>query len=424
MLDAFPKTFLWGATLHSHCVEGEHYDSDWWHWEQRPGHITDDSTSQHGADHWSQFAEDIRLASEYGMNSLLITLEWSRIQPETDTFDKKSLRHYTKVFETCQKHGIRPICALQHVTLPRWMAIDGGWLNAKSAEWFSTYTERVMEAIGGLCDLWIPLHEAMHGLVQGYQLGKWPPQQRSMRMLERAMQGQVVAYAASSAVIKRANPGAEVGWSTRAADYVPLNPYSAWDARVACREEQRSNREMLESLTKSVDAATIDFLGISFFGRRSVSMDWRASGAGFARYGEEKDAHFEYSACPEGFGKALAEFGAYGKKLYVLGNGCPHRSDAEQCGYLLDHVEGVREAMEKGIDVRGYMVHSLLNGFEWERGFEPKYGLMVVDRKRMTRTPNSIALLYKELCETGEVRAGTISKFCPDRAGLMKGTLS
>ena len=82
------------------------------------------------------------------MNSLLITLEWSRIQPEADTFDKKSLRHYTKVFETCQKHGIRPICALQHVTLPRWMAIDGGWLNAKSAEWFSTYTERVMEAIG------------------------------------------------------------------------------------------------------------------------------------------------------------------------------------------------------------------------------------------------------------------------------------
>lgn len=415
MLERFPESFMWGATLHSHCVEGEHFDSNWWRWEQRPGNIGDGSNSQYGVDHWNRYGDDIRLAGEFGMNTLLITFEWSRIQPSRDVFDEGALRHYQDVLEACGEHGITAICAMQHVTLPQWMAAKGGWSNSESPEWFRDYAKRIVEELGELCGYWIPVHEGMRGLVEGYQQGHWPPERRSPGGLEAATRHQVAAHGFAYTRIKECCPDAQVGLSVRAGLHVPGNPYSAWDARIALREGRRNNDRMLDELAAGSDEAPIDFLGVSYFGQRAVSMRWRSVWTSFVEYlGGDGDG-YDCMACAEGFGELLDSYGSYSLPIFVLGNGCAHVTDEEQCGYLLDHVEVVREAIARGVDIRGYVYHSLLNGFEWDQGYARRYGLMVVDRERMTRSPNSIALLYKELCETGMVRDAMVAKFCPER---------
>jgi len=60
------------------------------------------------------------------------------------------------------------------------------------------------------------------------------------------------------------------------------------------------------------------------------------------------------------------------------------------------------------------MYRSLLDGMEWTEGLAHHRALVHVDFDKLTRTPNTIAYLYKELCETGSVRPGTIAQFCPN----------
>lgn len=418
-MEAFPDTFQWGATLHSHCVEGEHFDSDWWRWEQRPGNIADESNSERAVDHWNRFIDDVKLASTYGMNSLFITLEWSRIHTAVDIFDDKAIAHYRDVLKTCQTHGITPVCAMHHITLPQWIAAKGGWLNAHCADWFRTYVKRVIETLGEFCHQWIPIHEPMHALVEGYQQGHWPPEKKSPFALHRATRHQITAHQYAYARIKEHNSEASVGWSTRATTYIPRNPYSAWDTRVALREAKRNNHRMLSRLLNNRSSAPVDFIGLSYFGQRTVSMKWRSPQSSFVRYSVRKTTVPELSPCPEGLAALLDDYTQYRLPILITGNGYPQGTDEDQCSYLIDHVDVVQRALDDGIDVRGYMYHALLNGFEWDYGFTRRYGLMVVDHERLTRTPNSVALLYKELCETGAMRPGTIAAFCPNRAREM-----
>jgi beta-glucosidase len=64
--------------------------------------------------------------------------------------------------------------------------------------------------------------------------------------------------------------------------------------------------------------------------------------------------------------------------------------------------------------VRGYLHRSLLDGFEWDRGYGARYGLVHVGRTSMARTPNTSAYLYKDIAASGGIRSGALARFSPD----------
>jgi beta-galactosidase len=113
----------------------------------------------------------------------------------------------------------------------------------------------------------------------------------------------------------------------------------------------------------------------------------------------------------------LIELAEYSLPIVVTGNGVATTDDGIRCRYLLDHLAEVRRAMEDGVDIRGYFHRSLLDSFEWTRGYSVRYGLFHVDKTTKTRTPNQSAFLYKEFCESGAVRRGTVAQFCPGWQG-------
>jgi len=64
-----------------------------------------------------------------------------------------------------------------------------------------------------------------------------------------------------------------------------------------------------------------------------------------------------------------------------------------------EQINGVAEALEAGIDVRGHLYWSLMDNYEWALGFEKKFGLVEIDYKTLERRIRPSAWRYKELIE-------------------------
>jgi beta-glucosidase len=71
--------------------------------------------------------------------------------------------------------------------------------------------------------------------------------------------------------------------------------------------------------------------------------------------------------------------------------------------YLRRHLLELHEAIESGIDVRGYFVWSLMDNFEWAYGYEPRFGLIYVDYATQKRLPKLSARWYSEVIKDNAV---------------------
>jgi beta-glucosidase/6-phospho-beta-glucosidase/beta-galactosidase len=66
---------------------------------------------------------------------------------------------------------------------------------------------------------------------------------------------------------------------------------------------------------------------------------------------------------------------------------------------MYTHIIQVARALQEGIDLRGYFWWSLLDNFEWDKGFAPRFGLLAVDYENRSRNIRPFALRYKKICE-------------------------
>ena len=71
--------------------------------------------------------------------------------------------------------------------------------------------------------------------------------------------------------------------------------------------------------------------------------------------------------------------------------------DERRLEYLRAHIDAVERARAEGVDVRGYYVWSLLDNFEWEWGYEKRFGIVYVDYATQRRIPKRSALWYRDL---------------------------
>jgi len=123
----FPPGFLWGAATSAHQVEGGNVNNDWWAFEQHPGSAALES-SLDGIDHYHRYKEDFELVASLGHNAHRLSIEWSRLEPAPGQFSRAAVAHYRRVLSTLEDAGLTAMVTLHHFTLPRWHAIQGGWL--------------------------------------------------------------------------------------------------------------------------------------------------------------------------------------------------------------------------------------------------------------------------------------------------------
>lgn len=401
---AFGKKFLWGVSSSAHQVEGGQHNQ-WTVWElenakalaaQSPYHYDDlDSWSQHKAqaslaanyvsgravDHYALYEQDIELIHKMNMNTYRFSIEWSRIQPEPDTWNATAVEHYRSVLRACQAKGIEPIVTLFHFTLPVWFTERGGFERTNNVHYFVEFAERILSEISGIKYV-ITLNEPELYVRRSYIDGVWPPQVMNRR----------VAATVSTNLAKAHNQIADkLHASSRrykvsiAKNYSYIYPGDdAWlSVRAASFKQYRDNAVFLNKVVKRCD-----FIGINYYfsdrvyGYRVHNPENRVSDVGW-----DMQPHYLARAIEDIYEK-------YNKPILITESGVADADDNHRQWWLTQSLLALQTAIKKSVPVIGYLYWSLTDTFEWEKGFWPQFGLFAVDRKTMKRTPRPSAVWY------------------------------
>lgn len=394
----FPESFLWGSATAAHQVEGGNVNNDWWAWEHRSGTPAVESSGD-GIDHWHRWPEDVALMAELGHTAHRFSVEWSRLEPAPGEWSAASFDHYRRVLEALADAGLAAFVTLQHFTLPRWLAEDGGWLAPGAVDRFAELSGRVAERLGDLVPWFCTINEPNVLARFGYDLGLFPPGHTDPVLAERATERLLAAHAAAVQAVRAARPSTPVGLTVALSSMQPARP----DEECAREVERLRYRSVTPYLTEPAG----DFLGVQYYTRWLI--DPRVRTAEGTRAGPPEGARLTqmgWEIHPGGLREVLHEAAASGLPLVVTENGIATDDDGEREAYVAAHVEQVALALRDGLDVRGYLYWSAFDNFEWNDGYRPTFGMVSVDRgDGLRRTPRGSAHAFARLARSGRLDA-------------------
>ena len=419
----FPSDFLWGSATSAHQVEGDNVHSDWWAWEQA-GRVKESSGL--ACDHYRRFAADFDLAASLGHNAHRFSIEWSRIEPAEDQWDDGALAHYVDVVRALRQRKLEPIVTLHHFTTPQWLVEQGGWLNPKAIEHFGHYTQRVVQAMGSMVRYWITINEPLVYIRMHYIQGIGPPGAKDLQQALRVMEHLIRAHAVSYHILHEKRFGTReplVSIAHHVPAFWPCRPWSPMDYWMTHVTDRIFNTAFLDALLTgrwsvpgfgthhvSEANATLDFLGLNFYGRQFIRWvpgmkPWPGSSCDLGHHPRQvrERTSIGWDVYPPAFMATLIRWGRLGLPIIVTENGTYMKDDAQRWRYIMRHLEVMGQALRCRAPIQGYCYWSLFDNFEWADGYTPRFGLIEVDYTTQQRTIRDSARRYAEVCRSNRL---------------------
>ncbi len=395
----FPEGFLWGSSTAAHQVEGGNTLNDWYDWEKVPGHILDGNVSGLADDHYHRYEQDFDLAASFHQNAHRLSVEWARIEPHEGQWDYNEVMHYRRVLQSLRERGMKTMVTIWHFTLPKWFAARGGWECRGSVALFRRYAEFLARELGDLVDLWITINEPTVYLGQSYQIGGWPPGKRSAWAMLRVYRRLTLAHRAAYKVLHRVLDGRRravmVGIAQNIITFEPYRKEALTDTLFVWFADRLFNRQFY-----IWTANCHDFIGLNYYFHYRVKyLPNRMSQFFYEVHTENRSvSDLGWEINPQGIFEAIMGLNRYKKPIYITEHGVANGDDSKRPRLIVAALLEVYHAIRAGADVRGYFHWSLLDNFEWEKGFAGRFGLVAVDYLTQKRTPRRSAYVYDEIC--------------------------
>lgn len=423
----FPDGFLWGSATSAHQVEGGNHN-DWTEWEQAnsarlaaeaasrqtkaPRQIPDfvlqnypnpfqpqNYISGRACDHYHLYEQDFDIAKSLSQNSHRFSIEWSRIEPEEGKFNEAEIEHYRKVILALTAQRVEPFVTLWHWTNPIWIRDIGGWENKKTIEYFLRYVSKLASSagIGESVKFWIPINEPTVYVGHSYIIGVFPPQVKSFKRGSTVLKNLIEAHKKTYKLLhERFGKDTMVGSAHNLHYHVPYREWWPLDQMATNFLDYIRDTRHLSWLKDWQN-----FIGLNYYYRDTVKFVF---GGGRFRLIDIKNPNKEISdmgwdICPEGIYRVLKNIQKYKKPIYITENGLADGQDEKRIKFIKEHLAWVHKAISEGVDVRGYFYWSLLDNFEWDKGFWPRFGLVEIDYKTMERKIRPSALEYAKICK-------------------------
>ena len=336
-----------------------------------------------------------------------LSIEWSRIEPEEGKFSRKELRHYLDVIIALRKRNIEPMVTLHHFTNPIWLARSGGWENKRCVERFLRYCDVVTRALAKHVHYWVTINEPTIYISHSYLFGAWPPQAKSLLKAAAVEENMFSAHIRVFRQIHKAYeelklPAPAIGIAQNVMAFVPCTPELKNRFAASLRDKVYN----LAFLDRIMQHKAMDFIGINYYSRQLVELkSWGipnlATDVCKDNHHPVKKNSLGWDIYPKGLYDLLLELKQYDLPVIITENGICTLDDDLRWEYLSGHLKNIHRAMKKGVAVKGYLYWSLMDNFEWDKGFSPRFGLIGIDYKTYKRTVRKSARKFARVCKTG-----------------------
>jgi beta-glucosidase len=461
----FPEGFFFGTATAAYQIEGAasadgKQDSIWDEFCREPGHIINAENGNVACDHYHRYAEDVALMAELGLDTYRFSVSWPRVIAD-GSVNQKGMDFYSRLVDELLAKGIAPWLTLYHWDLPA--ALPGGWTNRDTAERFVDYATAVHARLGDRVRTWTTLNEPWCSAFLGYAAGVHAPGVTDPASALRAAHHLLLAHGRTIRALRELDAGAQLGVTL---NFTPSMPSTteAVDIDVARRVDGTANRFFADAIFKGrypadvvadlegvwpdgmvhdgdmeTISAPIDVLGVNYYttnvfaagtGDSDVSrpsphlsapnavhvlrdlplteMGWEVEPSGLHRL--LKRLHEDYTG-PSGTGLVITENGAafadHPDEDGVVDD------TADRVDYVRRHLLAAHQALTEGVDLRGYLVWSLIDNFEWAEGYAKRFGIVRVDQE-LRRIPKASALWFSEVARTGSVQTASIGAGPPE----------
>ncbi len=441
----FPKSFQWGTATAAYQIEGAVHedgrsDSIWDTFARTPDKILNNDSGDIACDHYHRWKEDIQLMKDLGYKAYRFSLAWPRILPDgCGKINQAGLDFYDRLIDELLRADIFPLATLYHWDLPA--VLPDGWVNRSTVNAFVEYTGVTTQAFGDRVKNWITINEPFCASLLSYKYGMHAPGLQDPYKALTAAHHLLLAHGAAVPEIRANCTDSQIGIALNQGPYTTPTR-SQGDLSAARFSDGEVNRcflyplygrrypadmladyiqlgalnsmepEFIKDHDFEIISVTTDFLAVNYYTRNVVKasskqkskpdevirvpppennqteMGWEVFPYGL--YETVSRIHWEYRP-----GEIIVtENGAsYADKPDI--NGKVH--DEKRIAYLKGHIQSIGKAIQAGVPVSGYYVWSLMDNFEWSRGYSQRFGLVYIDYTNQKRIPKDSAAWYRQV---------------------------
>lgn len=411
-----------------------------------PGKVFNNDTGEVACDHYHRFEEDVALMKSLGIKAYRFSISWPRILPTGQgEVNQAGIDFYNRLIDSLLSAGIEPWVTLYHWDLPAALEFEiDGWLGDDIPDLFAAYADVCFRHFGDRVKNWITINEAWVVAILGYGHGVFAPGKKSNDLPYRAGHQLLKAHAKAVQVYRKnyqPTQGGKIGITNNCDWREPLtdSPADAAAAQRAlefflgwfadpiykgdypeCMRERLGDR--LPAFTeeeKALIKGSSDFFGLNHYTTMYAADASHGASAGsvYGNGGLSEDQDVDLSVSPDwpmtDMQWAIVPWGC--RKLlewiaerydnppvYITENGCAFDlpavagrvEDTDRISFFQGYLAAIHEAIENGVDMRGYFIWSLLDNFEWASGYSKKFGITHVEEGTLKRYPKASALWY------------------------------
>lgn len=445
----FSKDFVWGAATSAYQIEGgvcgegkgEHI---WDIYVRESGHVYEGHTGKIACDHYHRFREDVRMMKEIGLTAYRFSIDWSRVLPEGQgTVNEKGIAFYNVLIDKLLGQGIEPYVTLFHWELPYELYKRGGWMNPQIVEWFGDYAKLIAERFSDRVRCFFTLNEPQCFVGLAYLTGEHAPglrmplrdtfemshnalkaHGRAVQMLRQyGRQPLLIGYAPTCGMCYPETERPEDIEVARQMLFALQPDDRNWTWNVSWWSDpvifgtypEEGLRRYEPYLPRITDAdmklisEPIDIYGQNIYNGRCIRMGTDGVPEDVKRPEGFPKTAIDWPVTPEALywgPKFLYE--RYQKPLYITENGLSCHDvvsldgkvhDPNRIDFLARYLRQLKRAAGE-IDLRGYFQWSLMDNFEWAKGYSERFGLVYVDYETQNRILKDSAYWYRDVIKS------------------------
>ncbi|WP_432806424.1 glycoside hydrolase family 1 protein [Microbacterium neungamense] len=426
-----------------------------------PGAVVNGDSGDVACDHYHRYREDIALMSELGLQVYRFSTSWSRVRPDGGPVNPKGVDFYQRLVDGLLEAGIVPWLTLYHWDMPQALEERGGWTSRDTVDRFTEYALSVHDALGDRVQHWTTLNEPWCSSFLSYTAGVHAPGRVDVADGLLAAHHLLLAHGRTVEALRERAPELDLGITLNLTVADPADPQDPADLDAARRIDGQFNRWFLAPIfrgaypddvvrdLRKVDSEAVlrwqdavqpgdleaistplDALGINYYHGELLSghPQGDAEGNPHEAEGQQRETASPFPSHegihwverglprtgmgwevqPEGLTRLLrrvADEYAGAVPLYVTENGAAYDDvvedgrvpDAERTAFLRDHLAATLDAIEQGVDVRGYFAWSLLDNYEWAWGYQKRFGIVRVDYDTQERIVKDSGREYQRI---------------------------